>query len=348
MAKQLLTQLGSRFRLTRTPTVTVPYVRNATASVELPNTLLNRKLVIRLSGNLIVGVANAAAIFSEAPVQLIKTLEIKGDRRKTLFSARGDLLYRYAHFTRQKQAELSPPLGTVGTRAFSVTFTLDHEAIRFMDPSESLFDPRIYKKVELFINWGAETDIATAGGGGGTIAIDIPNTSLDVIVQQTGVGVGQRIFDHILVSDEVAIVASLAKLQLKVPQAGLLAGVMFQSTSDAGAGAGPVPVDTIINTVRVFSDTTLTHVDPIKWATLQRENVVDYQLDGGATPGAQIPGYAYLSFVENGMFSSPINVNALNQTLLELNVSFTGGQTQVVRVLYDFFEPVRSLVQQSA
>jgi hypothetical protein len=83
-------------------------------------------------------------------------------------------------------------------------------------------------------------------------------------------------------------------------------------------------------------------VDALKWSTLQRMNVLQYQLDGGATTGAQIPGYAYLSFVENGMFSSVLNINALNKAQLILTVTKTSG-TENVQALWDFFEPRRSL-----
>jgi hypothetical protein len=67
-----------------------------------------------------------------------------------------------------------------------------------------------------------------------------------------------------------------------------------------------------------------------------------FQIAGGATTGAQIPGYAYLPLSENGMFSSVLNINSLNKAQLVLNVTRTSG-TENIQVLWDFFEPRRSL-----
>lgn len=340
-----IVQLGSRYRVVKVAAGTIPYDKGNTRSLELPNTLLSKKVVIRLTGNLIIGVANAANIFSEAPLGLIKKVELVGDGRDFLFSLSGRNLWRLAHFMNRKQGEASGPIATVGTRAFSATLTLDHEALNFADPSESLFDPRLYKKVELRITWGAETDIATAGGGGGTIAIDTPNTSVDVTSYLTAEGVSKIMFNHSLVQDEKPVVATTQFLTFDIPQGGLLAGIMFQVDRDAGAGAGPGGADDIINSVTIKSDTTVVHLDRVKWRPLQQDNVFEFQLDGGAAVGAQIPGYAYLDLSENGMFSSTLNINALNKAQLILDVTLGAG-TQTVRPVYDFFQPRKNLQQE--
>jgi hypothetical protein len=342
---EIFQALGSTFRTAKLGVGSIPYDSGNTKSIEIPASLLQRGLFLRLTGNLTIATANAT-IFSEAPLGLIKRIELVGDGRRYIFSASGRLLYRLAHFMWGKAAELSAPSGTVGTRAFSACIPLNHEALHFMDPSESLFDPRLFKKVELRITWGQASEIATAGGGG-TIAIDTANTSCDVIANQTSEGVNKIIFDHTLSYDERNVAASSSAFTFDIPQNGLLAGVLFQATRDAGAGAGPVPVDDLIVDISLKSDTTVVHVDRVKLSTLQRENVLQYQLDGGATTGAQIPGYAYLPFVENGMFSSVLNVNALNKAQIILTVARTSG-TENVQVLWDFFEPRRSLAAEVA
>lgn len=345
MSNQLAT-LGSRFRLARIAAGQIAYSKNNPIALELPNALLAKAILVRITGNLVVGVANAANIFAEAPLGLIKRIEVVADRRKYLVSLSGRDLYRLNHFMHNKAMENSPPAATTGTKAFACTLVIDHEALNFLDASESLFDPRLYKKVELVITWGSETDIATAGGGGGTIAIDAA-TAASVSVVQTAEGVNQTLFDHSLSFDERSIAASSQALEIEIPQNGLLAGVLIRTDRDAGAGAGPVPVDDLINTISLVSDTTVRHVDRIKWADLQRQNVGDFKLDGAAVLGNQIPGYAYLALDDNHQFSSILNINALNKAKLAFDVTRTSG-TEILRVSYDFYEPRVNLAAQVA
>lgn len=337
---EIFQSLGATFRTAKIGVGVIAYDSGNTKSIELPSSLLQRRVFLRLTGNLVIATANAT-IFSEAPLGLLKKIELVGDGRRYLFSASGRMLYRLAHVIWGQPGELSAPSGTVGTRAFSALIPLDHEAMHFMDPSESLFDPRLFKKVELRATWGAVTDIATAGGGG-TISIDTANTTLDVVVDQTAEGVNQILFDHTVAVDERNVAASSTSFAFDIPQNGLLAGCLIQCTRDAGAGAGPVPVDDLIVDISLKSDTTVVHVDKVKWSTLQRIIVQAFQIAGGATTGAQIPGYAYLPLSENGMFSSVLNINSLNKAQLVLNVTRTSG-TENIQVLWDFFEPRRSL-----
>lgn len=338
MTRQL-TSLGSRIRGVVQPTPSIPFVKNGLQKVEIPNVLLSRTLALRLTGNLVVGVANAANIFTEAPLGLIRSISVICDgTTKVIISGGSQLLWRLSHFERRQALERSAPSATVGTRAFSATIMLDHEFFRATDPSETLFDPRRFKKVELAIQWGAETDIATAGGGGGTIAIDTANTSIDVLATQVGVGAGKILFDRVIAADQIAVTATQSKLDLKIPQAGLLTGILLRATRDAGAGAGPVPVDDVINTVILLSDTSTKHMEETKWSTIQQKNNADYAMQGA------VAGYAFIELMENGDFASCLNVNAVNDTRLRFNVTLGAG-TQLIDVLYVFAEPRPQTIQ---
>lgn len=341
----LLHLLGSKYRVVKLAAGTMAFNKNGVTELEVPNSLLQKNLILRLTGNLVIGVANAT-IFSEAPLGLIKKIELVGDSRRYLCVATGRELYTWNRFAFGKQPELTPPSGTVGTRAFSATLRIQAEAIRMVNPVESLFDPRLYKKVILRITWGDETSISTAGGGGGTIAIDAA-TAIAVHGDYTTEGVSKILFDHVFTRDEKPVLATSSNFFLDIPQNGLLAGVLIHTDRDAGAGAGPVPVDDIVNKVSLVSDATIRHTDTFAWASLQRDNVLRYQLDGGATAGAQIPGWAYLPLHENGMFSSMLNLNALNKAQLIFDVTFGAG-TQTLAVLYEWFEPRRNLAQEVA
>jgi len=339
-ANPIYQALGSTFRRAKIAAGSIAYSANNTVSLELPNSLLQKGITLRLTGNLVIATANAT-IFSEAPLGLLKSVQVVGDGRRFLMNSPGRDLFRLAHVTWGKQAEIVAPSGTVGTRAFSATVRIDHEHLRAMDPVETLFDPRLYKKVELKVAFGDPTSIATAGGGG-TIAFT--NVSVDVLVDQTAEGVDKILFDRTVTPDEAGVTASSALFTFKVPQNGLLAGVLIRTDRDAGAGAGPVPVNDLINNISLKSDTTIAHFDRVAFNTLRAENVLEFDLDGGSTIGAPLDGYAYLPLMEHGMFSSGLNTNALNNLQLVLDVT-RGSGTENIHLTYLFMEPRRSLAQ---
>jgi hypothetical protein len=328
--------LGTRYRKLHLGQPAVVYSKNNIVRLELPNGLIQKSLMFRLTGNLVVATATAT-VFTEAPLGLIRKIELVGDGRRYLCSADARDLWHLSRRMHRKKTELAPPLGTAGTRAFSAAFMLDADALNFSDSSESMLDSRIFKKLELVVTWGSETDIATAGGGG-TIAVDA-TTQIDVMAIETAEGVHKILFDHVLALSEIAVVATSSDFRVDdIPQSGLLAGILMRTTRDSADGAGPVPVDDIINTLSIVSDVSIKHVDKIKWRTLQAHEVAQFLVDGGNATTGQEVGYAYLDLSENGMFSSALNINALNKAQLRCDVT-SGAGTQLIHLLYDFFEP---------
>lgn len=339
----LVEMIGSTFRRSKVGVGTIDYAAGTVKGIEIPNSLLIKGLTLRLTGSITPSTANAT-VFADAPLGLIKNIQVIGDGRRELFNASAKRLFRMAHFSWGKQGEISAPAGTAGAaRTFSATICLDHEMIQAVNPVETLFDPRLYKLVKLNILWGSISDIALPGAGGTVV---LTSASLSVTADQTADGVEQILGDHVIIQDEQPVTASTARFNFKVPQNGLLAGIMLDCTRDGGT-AGPVPVDDIVNKISIKSDQTVAHYDQANWADLQREMVQKYQIDGGASAGAQIPGFLYLPFIENGMLSSCLNTNALNNLLVTLDVTYGSG-TQIVGVTYDFVEPRRTLASSVA
>jgi len=328
-------ELGSKLRAVDQGLGTIPFDSGNTRTLEVQKGALVKGIILRLAGTLVIGVANAT-VFSEAPLGLLKSVEVVADGNRTLFKASGRNLFRLAHHYQQKQGELSPPLNTVGTRAFSTTVYLSAEAIGMRRPQESYYDTRMFTRTDLVINWGAATDIATAGGGG-TIAIGA-GTVVDVQLAQTTEGERDILFDRVVLQQELDVVASASELLMKIPQSGLLAGVLIQTDRDAGGGAGPVPVDDLVNFVSLKSDNLVYHRKKLDWDTLQRRVVQERQIDGGASAGAQIAGYALVDLAEDGMLSSCLNTYGLQDPFMEFDVTRTSG-TEKVRATFVFYQP---------
>jgi len=334
----LLTSLGATFRTALTAVGVVPYDTNGnTKTLDLPVTALSKNLTLRLFGNNIIGTSTATNWY-DSPLGLLKKIELVADGHKTIFSASGRMLFAYGHFMRGRVGQQAVPAMTVGTRAFSVTLILDHESKHFMDPVETLFDATRYKTLQLRITWGTAADIGKAGASG-TFAVDAANTGVDVMLEQTIVGEDRILFDHLLTSVVVPVTATNPKVAIDIPQTGLLANILLQTTREAALG--PVFVDDIINTVSLKSDTTVAHVDAVKWATLQAKNAVQYNLSTGLSGDNVLPGYAALKLHENGMISSALNVAAINKTQLLLDVKRT-SDAENVEILFDFLEPRRA------
>jgi hypothetical protein len=328
--------LGTRYRKVHLGLPAIAYAKNNVTRLELPNGLIQKELVLRLTGNLVTTGANVPTIFSEAPLGLIRKVELVGDGRRYLCSADARDLWHLSRRMHRKKTELrAPASAAAATSAFSATFMLDADALNFADGSESMLDTRIFKKLELVITWGSETDISIPGASS-TAVVDA-TTQLDVMAIEVSEGVHKIIFDHVLASSERAITATSADVLLDdIPQSGLLAGILFRTTREASVG--PVPVDDIINSITIVSDVSIKHVDKIKWRTLQSREVAQFLIDGGDATTGQDVGYAYLDLTENGMFSSALNINALNKAQLKADVT-SGSGTQLVHLLYDFFEP---------
>lgn len=340
----LIEMIGSTFRRSKVGVGNIDYAAGTVKGIEIPNSLLIKGLTLRLTGSVTVG-SNAATIFSDAPLGLLKNIQVIGDGRRELFNASAKRLFRIAHFAWGKQNELTSPSGSVGTtNTFAATICLDHEMIQAVNPVETLFDPRLYKLVKLNVLWGSVTDIGSAATNG---TLTLNSATLSVMADQTADGVEQILGDHVVIQDEQPVTASTSRFTFKVPQNGLLAGVMLDTTRDSGAtpSTGPIPVDNIINKVSIKSDQTVAHYDNAAWADLQREFLQKYQVDTGGpgtTFGQPITGFCYLPFIENGMLSSCLNTNALNNLLITLDVT-SGSGTQIVGVTYDFIEPRRTL-----
>ncbi len=330
--------LGKTFQRAQIGAGSIAFSQGNTVSLEVPNALLQRGMTLVLTGNLVVAVANASVGFAESPLGLIKNIRVVGDGRRVLFNSPARDLWRLGQLQHGQVYDRNQPSLLIGTNAFRATIPIDHEALQAINPVESLFDPRLFKKVTVEITWGAASDICVAGGGG-TIAIS--GCAVDVLCDQTSEGVNEILFDQEISPDEQAVVASSSLFQFKVPQNGLLIGVLLRT--DRQASNGPIPVNDLINRISLKSDTTVAHADQVSWGSLQRRNTGEYQFTVAAA-GTVVDGYAYLPLMENGMISSALNTNALNDLRLILDVTRT-SDTETVHVTYVWLVPRRSLAQ---
>lgn len=327
---------GSRFRSVNVPLNPIIFDSGNVTSRRLPLGNLIKGYILRLSGSISWSSGTPTIVAGEQPLDLIQKIEIIADGNRTLWTSSGRDAFRMAHFLYGKQNELVPPnFALASPVSFSATIRLDSAAIRAIKPVESYFNTRRYQNVELRVTWGTLANIAT-GGTGTAIAT---NTQVDVIVQMTTTGFGLQRFDKLTMFDEFPVTATSTNLTQDIPRNGLLARILIHAFRDGAVD------DTLINKVTIAGDYTFRMRDTLNWRTLQQGNVADYQLDGAAVVGNQIPGYALIDFVEDGLLSSAINTYDLTKLQAVFDVTLGSGTTRLIRMTYEFYEPLPEAIE---
>ena len=326
---------GSSFRSVDTGINPILFDSGNAATRKLPQGNLIKSLTLRLTGNLVIAGVGGTLVGGESPLNLIQRIELVTDTNRTLWSATGKQLFRYAHFMLGKQNELVAPALAVATNPFSATIRLPMEALRFVRPVESYFNSRRYQETNIRVTWGTPASLSSTG------TLSITACQLDIIAATTTTGFGLQRFDKVVSSQFLSVTASNASLDQLVPKNGHLARILLQTTRDGA------PVDDIINRVSLIGDTSYRMRDTLAWRTMQQKNVGDYQLDGAAVVGNQIPGWGMIDLSEDGLFSSLINTFDLNELLLRFDVTFGAG-VQQIGILYEFFEPLKETLEAGA
>lgn len=321
--------LGSVFRTQRVQIGQIAYNSGQTIPIDIPRGLLLKSLKIRLSGTETIAGAAITSWNSEAPLGLLKRVELKADGRKPFFSSDGQMFYRRNHFSRSKVGELTnTALLAVGAYPFAAYITLDCENLRTINPVFSYLDTRLYDNLRLEITWGAAADIAVVGAG----TLTISSCVADIQAEYTTEGFENVLFNKLLISDEVPVVATTSALRLPVPRNGLLQQILFRSLRDF------VVDDTLINNITLRSENSVLHMDHLAWATMQAANVTEYQLDS-AVLGARITGYAQHDLMEDFDALTSLDTAAINTLDLLFDVTLGAGTTRLIKILYTFLEP---------
>ena len=321
--------LGSRFRALQVPLapVTIPYDSGNTRAAEVPKTYLTKDIVIRLTGNLVVTGALTLIDATHLPLQLFQKIELVGDGNEVLWALAGKDAYRLMQIHHGKAGELVAPGTGVATHPIVATLIISAEAVNMAVPVDSYLDLREFEKTELRIQWAPATSMFSAG----TATLDA-TTQAECFANQTTEGLPSIGFRRFYQFDERPITTTQTDFRFLVPRSGLLSGILFRVERDAA------PVDDIVNFITLESDSSHAHIKRRTWRSLQAENVIRYQLDGGAAAdGGRIKGYAYLDLLEDGRMAAAINTEALNELALTLDVTLGGGTTRLVRMTYCFF-----------
>jgi hypothetical protein len=325
--------LGSIFRTQRVQVGSIAYASGQTIPIDIPRGLLLKSVKIRLSGVYNVVGAVITSWNSEAPLGLLKRIELKADGRKPFVSTDGQMLYRRNQFSREVPAELiNTTLLAVAAYPFSAYVAVDLESIKSINPVFSYLDTRLYDNLRLEITWGSVSDIAVIGASVPTIT----GCVADIQCEFTTEGFEHVLFNKLLLSDEVAITATQSALRLPVARNGLLQSIEFRTLRDA------IVDDTLINNITLRSENSVLHMDHLTWATMQAANVSEYGLQvpfATGSIGARLSGYALHDLSEDFDFLTSLDTASLNTLDLLFDVTLGGGTSRLIKMLYTYLEP---------
>jgi hypothetical protein len=337
MSTGTVLELGTRYRTVDTETPPIPFDSGNTRSQELPNTFLYKNMMIRLSGTATNGGTGPTGSVNENPLGLIRRLDLIADGRKLLWSIAGRDAFRLSQIMNGKVGEFTAAAATVSTTVpFAASFVVHNEAKGLGRPIESYFDSRPFTKVELRVQWGTVSDVWSTPQ---TTTINAV-TQLSIHLQQSLEGVEQIAFNRLLMFDEQATATSgFGTLTFKVPRAGLLMAILLRTDASLSPSNAILEGSTVA-TFQLKSDNNFVHKDGLRFDTLRNRNVIELQLDTGATGGANT-GYYWIDLSEDGLFTSLLNTYDLNTLDLVL-FNVAGAASQIVHPTYVFFEPIGS------
>ncbi len=320
--------MGRLFQTQRVAIGSLTYASGQQSPIDIPRGLLLKSIKLRLSGTITFGSASITSLYSEQPLGLLQRIELSADGRKPFISTDGRSLFRKNQIDKGWVGELTQISAlTVNTYAFTAFLTIDTGALNMTDFETSFLDTRLYDTLKLSITWAPYTAILVPGSS----TVTVNTTTVDVLGEYTTEGFDNVLFNKVLITDELAVVATSNALRLPVPRNGLLRSILFRSDIDGNVS------DSLINYITLRSENNVYHLDRAAWRTTQADNAVNYRLQT-STLGAPVSGYAYHELAEGYDIRTCLDTSALNTLDLVFDVT-SSGTTRLIRVLYEFYEP---------
>lgn len=271
----------------------VAFVENGQVVVDLPRGYDYESLHFRISGAISVTTA-FTGVLAEAPVQLIKRIEIVADGKNTIASVPFNFLVNGNQSRTRQGGATAPTSGAIGTYNIEADGVLDFQTVDGIRPKDSNFRSSGLSMLQARFTLGATKDCfygAGAAASSGTINIDITTSEMVEYPDAKGnittpIALVKRSYQ------DVNINAANANMQIALPVNNFLRGVTIRTEQDG------VPLDSILNNVQLASGVDVRLNVPA--ADLKAINMLDYGqnvktgfyyadlMTGGAQTGAKL------------------------------------------------------------
>jgi len=302
---------------------TISFSDNGKDSLELPLDFAYAGLFAELDGEVVVAVANADAAFAQSPYSLVKRIEVVLNGKDTIHSAPAYYYQHLARLAHRTEPKVTVPGITTGTRPFRVSFPIPFLRTRGANPLDSfLYAPRL-GTINLHVTWGTGTDLLDPAA---TTTLAIQNTDLKIwglelsdLPVQVLTEQDRRTLWHRHLEFEVT--AATSRRQVRLPVGTIYRAFHILTTADAGTGGGPVPVDTVINSIRLTRGTETLH----EWDgdVLQELNKLGFGMETWPT------GWYVVDREVLGLIGSGLNTAGFSDLFMEFDVNNPSGTVKV-------------------
>lgn len=214
------------------------------------------------------------AVRAEAPMQLIKRIELIADGKNTIASVSGTLL-RGGSWLRRGQlgGATAPADATAAARTFTAAFCLDQQMIDGMRSKDSNLRTSGMQLLQLRITFGAYIDLFTgapAGALNGYNILDIGTSEIVELPDSDG-NVSRPLYVQKRTYQDIACTSTNSNQEVNLPVGNFLRSVMFRAEGSAVAGE---PSDTVVNYVTLRSGVDVRYSQ--SWYPGIRQNAQDY------------------------------------------------------------------------
>lgn len=250
------------------------FTDNSRLVFDLPRDFDYEAIIVRFYGTTTMTVAGTA-VRAEAPLQLLKFINLKANGTDLLDGLSGIMAHRVGVFRRGQLAPLTPQAAATATaQAFSAVVILDRcviDGIRTKDgnfPSRGLstFQLECIMDVATAVLTGAPTGTITAG-----------TCEVSVIQSDESVGSdGKRTLPRVVTKRTQATYPfpnSNANAQIRLNTGSLTRGLLLRAYGSVTAGE---PSDAVINNVKIQQGNQV--LLDLPYATLRAMNATDYEL----------------------------------------------------------------------
>lgn len=279
----------------------IAYGSNSTVLLDLPREYIATRLWLELTGNLVNGVAAAAAIINEAPQRLIRRVALKADG-ETMQVWEGGMLFAFWAMLNGVAADRQAPVVGVGTQPFRAMIPLCFEAIRTGNPSMTYLVTRRFLNLQLEVTWGTDTDIATPGGGGTSVvsAVNLDVVSDELMNRPEALGLVVPYKDLIVGQLTEQPSGAASEYRIKLPKQDPVRGFFIRCATQANNGRdlSNTVLNSLIVRERVTLDTFRTSFDELRSINQAEYGIAqDFETPG---TGFRFGGYVFVDNLKTG------------------------------------------------
>jgi len=277
----------------------------ATVLIDIPRQEWIKSMVLKFTGTITIGVADASAVVAESVLKAIRRIRILADGEPIL-DWTGPLAYEWARLNNGIAGAIDAPAVTVATDTFSVHIPLGPAYDSDFNETDNLIPANGYDSLQAEITCGSTTtDFLTPAG---TTTLAVSATTLQIISQHhvpgppnaQGISAARR-FSTERIGVTVSGVNTDAETTFSKRNV-FVNGILIRQVSDG------VLVDTVVTSAQVYAG----GYEVYPWQTVA-DNRAFFTGPAGIAPST---GYLYIPFKLEGKTLESIRMNSVDANLV--------------------------------